>query len=150
VAAGLRRLPFTPGDVIFRKGESADSLYVLAHGRVRIVEEDANGRRKPLAELAAPDYFGEMGLLTGQPRGATVIALDDVLCYRLNKAAFDATLNARPEIVESLGHALDQRMAANDATLKALDADARARRAVGGASEMVRRIRQFFALPGAK
>jgi small-conductance mechanosensitive channel/CRP-like cAMP-binding protein len=148
VADGLRRLPYATNDLVFRKGEEADSLYILARGRVRIMDEDANGRRMALAELSAPNYFGEMGLLTGQPRGATVMANGEVLCYSLNKAAFDAVLKARPEIADSLGHVLARRQAENDATLKALDAETRARRAVGGALEIVRRIRQFFALPG--
>jgi small-conductance mechanosensitive channel/CRP-like cAMP-binding protein len=147
VADGLRRLPYATNDIVFRKGESADSLYILARGCVRIMDEDASGRRMPLAELSAPDYFGEMGLLTGQPRGATVMANEDVLCYSLSKSAFDAVLKARHEIADSLGVVLAHRMAENDATLRALDAETRAKRAVGGALEIVRRIRKFFALP---
>ena len=150
VASGLRRLPYARGDIIFRKGESADSLYILARGSVRIMDEDAEGRRTPLAGLVAPDHFGEMGLLTGQPRGATVVADEGTLCYRLSKSAFDATLKARPEIAEALANVLARRMAENDATLKAMDVDSRHKRAAGGALDMVRRIRQFFALPGAK
>ena len=132
---------------MFRKGESADSLYVLQKGSVREMDEDSTGKRTALAELHAPDYFGEMGLLTGQPRGATVVACVDSLCYRLSKSAFDATLKARPEIADALGQVLERRQAENVATLKALDATGRARRAAGGSLEMVRRIRQFFALP---
>ena len=147
VAAGLRRLPYATNDVVFRKGESADSLYILARGGVRVMDEDESGGRMALAELTAPDYFGEMGLLAGQPRGATVIATEDVLCYRLSKSAFDEVLKARPEIADSLGHVLARRQAENDATLKAASAEARARHAVGGALEIVRRIRSFFALP---
>lgn len=148
VAAGLRRLPYATNDIVFRKGESADSLYILARGRVRIVDEDGSGRRMALAELSAPDYFGEMGLLTGQPRRATVVANEDVLCYGLGKSAFDAVLKARPEIADSLGQVLARRQAENDATLKAAGAEARAKHVMGGALEIVRRIRQFFALPG--
>jgi small-conductance mechanosensitive channel/CRP-like cAMP-binding protein len=147
VARGLRRLPYASGDIVFRKGESADSLYLLEKGSVRVMDEDSTGKRTPLAELHAPDYFGEMGLLTGQPRGATVVAREDSLCYRLSKSAFDATLTARPEIADALGQVLERRQAENDATLKALDENTRARRAANGSLEMVRRIRQFFALP---
>ena len=131
VAAELRRLLYAAHDVVFRKGESADSLYILARGRVRVVDHDASGRRIELAELAAPAYFGEMGLLTGQPRLATVIAIDDAVCYQLGKAGFDAILQA-----------------GTDAALKALDAAARAKHAHGGAGDLLRRIRHFFALPG--
>ena len=148
VAAELRRLPFATNDIVFRKGEPGDSLYILARGCVRITDEDEDGRPMALAELSAPDYFGEMGLLTGQPRRATVVAKEDVLCYRLSKSGLDAVLKARPEIADALGQVLARRQAENDATLKAASAEARARHAVGGALEIVRRIRQFFALPG--
>ena len=148
VAAGLRRLPYATNEIVFRKGESADSLCILARGHVRIMDEDAGGRRMPLAELSAPDYFGEMGLLTGQPRSATVVATDDVLCYGLDKASFDAVLKARPEIAEELGHVLARRQADTDARHKAAGTDTKSRSAVSGALEIVRRIRHFFALPG--
>jgi len=85
-----------------------------------------------------------MGLLTGQARTATVVAESDVLCYRLDKAGFDAILRARPELVNLLSTVVARRQAENDATLQAADADARARMAVSRASELVRKIRQFF------
>ena len=71
-----------------------------------------------------------MGLLTGQARGATVVAESEVLCYRLDKAGFDAIVQARPELVEPLSTVVVARQMANDATLQALSADARARAGV--------------------
>ena len=91
-----------------------------------------------------------MGLLLGQPRGATVIADGDALCYRLDKRGFDAILQARPQLAETLAKVLAERQAANDATLQALDAEARARQAVSRAGDLVRRIQQFFGLSGHK
>src|SRR4029079_7649606 len=106
--------------------------------------DPATGTRPRLATLNAPAYFGEMGLLTGQARTANVIAETDVLCYRLDKAGFDAILRARPELVNLLSTVVARRQAENDATLQAADADARARMAVSRASELVRKIRQYF------
>ena len=73
LAGDLADFPFVTDDVIARQGEPADSLFILARGRVAIVD-DSTGARGKLATLEAPAYFGEMGLLTGQARGATVIA----------------------------------------------------------------------------
>jgi len=87
-----------------------------------------------------------MGLLTGEPRTATVVAQGDVLCYVLPRAAFDSVLKARPELATALSHAVATRRAENDATLRALDRDARARHASSAAAELVRRIRSFFDL----
>lgn len=148
VTADLADFPFVAHDVIARQGEPADSLFILARGRVAVFDDSAGGTgvRDRLATLAAPAYFGEMGLLTGQARGATVVAEDEVLCYRLQKAAFDAILHARPELVEALSQVVATRQAANDAKLQSLSADARAKQAVGRRADLVRRIRGFFAI----
>jgi small-conductance mechanosensitive channel/CRP-like cAMP-binding protein len=145
LVASLERHPFAGGDVLFRQGDAADSLYILASGRLAVYDE-SGGTRKRLASLDAPDYVGEMGLLTGQARGATVVAMDDAVCYRIDKAGFDAILRSRPEIVEQLSHVLARRQADNDAILAVLSGEDRGKRARGRAGEFVRRIRQFFQL----
>ena len=145
LAASLGRQHFAAGDVLFRQGDAADSLYVLGEGRLAIYVEDGASRKR-LASLAAPGYVGEMGLLTGQPRGATVVADGDAICYRIDKSGFDGILKARPEIVEALSQVLARRQAENDRTLATLSADDQGRRARGGAVEFIRRIRQFFAI----
>ena len=57
-----------------------------------------SGQSRQVAKLHANDVFGEMGMLTGEPRTATVTALTDTVCYRLDKQAFNDTLHRRPEI----------------------------------------------------
>lgn len=143
LAGALQYCLYAPNDVVFRAGETADSLYLVAEGAVRVVNED-KGERRELAMLAAPAYFGEMGLLLGQPRAATVLAAGETLCYRLDRQGFDAVIKARPELADALARVLAKRQAENDATLKALDADTRNRHAVGRAVELVQRIRHFF------
>ena len=148
LAADLADCPYVTHDVIARQGEPADSLFILARGHVAVFDDSKGGTgvRDRLATLEAPGYFGEMGLLTGQARGATVAAEDEVLCYRLEKAGFDAILQARPELIEALSQVVAARQAANDAKLQTLSADARAKQAVGRAADLVRRMRRFFAI----
>ena len=147
LAAELTDEPYVAGDVISREGEVSDSMYILAAGSVEIVREPQDGgERQHLADQAAPNHFGEMGLLTGQARSGTVIARDNVMCYRLEKRGFDAILQARPEIAEALSQVVATRFAANDATLQALDDVARRKRASGTAGDLLRRIRVFFDL----
>ena len=146
LAAGLSEAPHFGGDIVSREGEVSDSMFILARGTVDILREgrDGAGGRTRLALLAAPDYFGEMGLLTGQARTATVIAQGEILCYRLDKSGFDAILRARPELADAVSRTVAERQAANDATMRELSEDARARQASGRASELVRRIQSFF------
>ncbi|HET9668978.1 MAG TPA: mechanosensitive ion channel family protein [Casimicrobiaceae bacterium] len=145
LARKLTTCAYVPDEMVCRAGEPADSLFLLAQGQVAIVAED-NGARHRLATLDAPAYFGEMGLLLGQPRGATVVAAGDALCYRLDKDAFDATIRARPELADMLAHVLAMRQAANDATLQALDVHRASEEHLTRRAEIVRRIQQFFGL----
>jgi len=149
LSAELKPAPFVTGDVITREGEPAESLYILARGQVGIFRDAAQPAESPrqrLATLSAPGYFGEMGLLTGQARTATVVAEGEVLCYRLDKPGFEAILKARPEMAEGLSQTLAARQAANDATLASLSAEARARATGSRASDLVQKIRAFFGM----
>ncbi|HTS23525.1 MAG TPA: mechanosensitive ion channel family protein [Casimicrobiaceae bacterium] len=147
LATQLRIAPLAPGDVVTRQGEPSDSLYILARGVVAIFRDGEHGKgRKLLAKLTAPAFFGEMGLLTGQARTATIIAESEVLCYGLDKSGFEAIIQARPELAEAMSRTVAARQAANDATLASLSAEARAQATGTRASELVRRIRQFFGL----
>jgi len=149
LAPALQACLYAGHDVVFRTGETADSLYLLAQGAVRVVTDDKTGRHD-LARLTAPSYFGEMGLLLGQPRAATVVAEGEALCYRLDKKGFDAILQARPELADNLARVLAQRQAENDATIRALDAEAQARHAGNRTTDLVRRIRHFFGIDAAR
>ena len=149
LAAQLIPTPFGVGDVITKQGEPSDSLYILARGQVGIFRDQEQGKgpgRQRLTTLMAPQYFGEMGLLTGQARTATITAESEVLCYRLNKRGFEAIIQARPELADAMSKTVAERSAANDATLASLSEEARARAASTRASDLVRRIRAFFGL----
>jgi CRP-like cAMP-binding protein len=149
LASELKPSPFVVGDIATRQGEPADSLYILARGQVGIFHDSTDGTapaRQRLATLHGPAYFGEMGLLTGQPRTATVAAESDVLCYRLGKPGFEAILRSRPELAQALSQTVVARQAANDATLASLSAEARSRATGTRANDLVRRIQEFFGL----
>jgi len=149
LATQLAPRPFAPGDIATRQGDPSDSLYILARGTVGIFREaepGTAGGRQRLTVLAAPSYFGEMGLLTGQARTATIVAESDVLCYRLDKRGFEEIIRARPVLAEAISKTVAERQAANDATLAMLSAEARARATGTRAGELMRRIRDFFGL----
>jgi small-conductance mechanosensitive channel/CRP-like cAMP-binding protein len=149
LASELKPSPFVVGDIAMRQGEPADSLYILARGQLGVFHDSVDGTapaRQRLATLHGPAYFGEMGLLTGQPRGATITAESDVLCYRLAKPGFEAILRSRPELAQALSQTVVARTAANDATLASLSAEARSRATGTRANDLVRRIQEFFGL----
>ena len=73
---------YGPGDIVIEKGERGDSLYVVLSG-------SAKARGKPAARtLRTGDYFGELGLLDGVPRSATVVATDELHLMKLPRHSF--------------------------------------------------------------
>jgi small-conductance mechanosensitive channel len=97
VAASLRVTPFMKDDVMTRQGAVAHWLYVLVKGEADVWVQPENGERRFVAALGPGSVFGEMGMMTGAPRAATVIATTDAQCYRIDKASFQTILASRPE-----------------------------------------------------
>ena len=88
-------MSFTPGVAIVREGDPADALYVLTDGEVEVTARgEAGGPEHRLRTLTAPAYFGEIGVLERIPRTATVTALRDCRCERIDG---DALLSALAE-----------------------------------------------------
>ena len=109
LAKTLTYAPFAKGDVITRQGDVAHWLYVLVSGEVDIWYEVNTQERKLLTTLPAGRVFGEMGLMTGEPRRATVIAKTDVECYRIDKPSFEHIIQSRPELANEFAHILAER-----------------------------------------
>lgn len=88
---------FASGEVIIREGEPADALYVLTQGEVEVTASgEAGGPPRHLRRMAAPTYFGEIGVLRGIPRTATVAAQTDCRCNRIQGEALREALNSAP------------------------------------------------------
>ena len=89
---------FPFGSVIAREGDEADALYLLVSGRARVLKQGEAGEEIPLNFLQAGDTFGEIALLEGGRRTATVRASGEVLALRLDRSVFDALLRVHPEV----------------------------------------------------
>jgi hypothetical protein len=86
--------PFPAGTTIVREGEPADALYVLIEGDVAVTSAgEIGGPRRPVRTMAAPSYFGEIGVLEHIPRTATVTALTDCRCERIDGDEFILALH---------------------------------------------------------
>jgi small-conductance mechanosensitive channel len=158
LAARLRPAPFIRGETITRQGATAHWLYILTRGtaEVRVSADDRGNGNTPgargtatvhrVATLNPGDVFGEMGLMTGEPRSATVVADTDVTCHRLDKDAFMRVLKNRPEVAEAISRILARRRAELDAVREGLNEQATRARARSGEADLLRRIKAFFTL----
>jgi small-conductance mechanosensitive channel/CRP-like cAMP-binding protein len=150
VAARFEPAPFVAGDLITRQGSVAHWLYVLAEGAVAVSLEDSVGRRHRVTQLDAPTVFGEMGLLTGAPRQATVTAITGCECYRLRKAAFEEILRKRPQLAERISHILAQRQSHLEEKSRDLSMRSPSNEAPHRLSEeILAEIKRFFGIAAA-
>jgi small-conductance mechanosensitive channel/CRP-like cAMP-binding protein len=143
IAERLVHAPFATGDVMTRQGAVAHWLYILVSGEVDVLREIEGGEQQLLNRLPAGSFFGEMGMLTGSPRSATVVAATDAECYRLDKAGFEDVLRRRPELAEHISRVLEQRQRDNESRR----GDTRAAGDRGGRGvQILEKIRGFFGL----
>jgi small-conductance mechanosensitive channel len=147
LALRMNEAPFVRGEAMTRQGAKAHYLYIMTKGEAEVrVAVDGSGLSEKVATLHGGDFFGEMGLMTGEPRTATVMALTDVECYRLDKDAFNEILNRRPEIAEDISHILARRRVELEAIREGLNEEAKRLRVRRAQGDLLRRIRNFFTL----
>jgi CRP-like cAMP-binding protein len=145
LAQGMREAHFGDGEPIIRQGDPGDSCYLIAHGEVS-VRLGVDGMERELKRLRAGELFGDMSLVTGEPRNATCVALGDVACRVVDRAAFRRVLDARPALAERISATLAARQTELEAEREGLSAAARARRERETQSTLLRRIRAVFNL----
>jgi small-conductance mechanosensitive channel/CRP-like cAMP-binding protein len=146
LAGRLAPSPFTRGEVITRQGDRDDWLYLLVSGEADVLVENDQCQRRHVATLTPGSFFGEMALMTGEPRSATVMAKTDVECYRLDRAAFQDIIQARPELAEGISTVLAGRREGLEAVRSALDAENEREDQARTRRELLDRIRRFFLL----
>lgn len=144
LATHLRHAPFAAGEVMTRQGAEAHWLYMITDG-VASVHVTVDGRDREVAQLGAGDFFGEMSLLTGAPRAATVFAETHVDCYRLDKAAFQELIERRPNIAENIADVLATR-ADELSAARVETAQGPVSRHSMSRGDILGKIRSFFAL----
>jgi small-conductance mechanosensitive channel/CRP-like cAMP-binding protein len=101
---------FGRGETICREGEAGDTFYVVRGGTVEILARGMNGEQTHVADLDAPAFFGEMSLLTGEPRSATVRAKSDARLLVVEREGFESLFRARPSIAEAISRTLATRL----------------------------------------
>jgi small-conductance mechanosensitive channel len=139
IAARMRSIEFADGERIVREGEPGHSMYIVASGRVHVVLESTRSR---VATIGRGGYFGEMSLLTGDPRTATVMAEGDVRVLEIDADVFRQLGDVSPHTVEQVGVAAATRRA----ELNAVRASAKSAATVEPPANFLARMRSFLKL----
>lgn len=147
LAAGSRELAYAPGELLLQEGAAGDSLLVIRSGLLAVSVRDAAGQILTVAERGPGEIVGEMSLLTGEPRSATVRALTEARVLELDKAAFAGVLLGDPSIAEALSTILVRRVLEQKSRLEAAQNQPVAPSAEQGLrQELLGRMRRFFGM----
>lgn len=99
-----------PGTVLMKEGEPGDSFYFLKTGAVEVTTMKGAEKIK-LADLGAGDFFGEVSVITAQPRTATVVALSPVVAIKFQRRKISRVLMDYPDVTKLLNAKIEDRAA---------------------------------------
>jgi hypothetical protein len=102
VMRGLELVSFEAGDVIVAEGAAGDSMFILTSGKVKAYVKTPKGKSLKVQEFEEGDFFGEISVLTGKPRTATLTAAVDCDCLELTRDALDEITKTHPGVREVL------------------------------------------------
>jgi small-conductance mechanosensitive channel/CRP-like cAMP-binding protein len=151
IAERLEECWYETGEEIVVEGAYDSDFYVIDRGRVSVIIARAGSR--PVAELQEGDFFGEMSLLTGEKRSATVCAKTETRLLKLSRDSMGRLLSENEKIAEALSASLAQRQSKNAELLETHRVSQSGKKGSGrefdgGASKaaILQRIRSFFKL----
>jgi CRP-like cAMP-binding protein len=150
LADGLETQVFAPGESICRQGEAGETFYIIKNGQVEVSMQNGQGGATPIRTVGTGDFFGEMSLLTGDPRSATVTALQETEVLVMDKEDMRRMLKANGRLAEHISQVLAVRQQqlyehhALRAQFEAQNAEAQKRQVESLRSEFSVRIRSFF------
>jgi len=138
---------YAAGECPVQQGDRGDSFYIIKKGTVDVlVEKEPGSDGVIVATLGPGTFFGEMSLLTGAVRTATIKVREDAEFVVIDRESFRSILENEPSIAESLSHILAERQAGLEAQREKLDTAATVRRKENAKSRMLMNIREFFGL----
>jgi anion transporter len=106
----LEEKSFPAGATIFSQGDKGDAFYIIKDGAVQVLLESAGRRAESLRVLGPNDCFGEMALLSGEPRSATIIAVKDTTVWRLSREDWDELIEKHPNWLRLFCATLSKRL----------------------------------------
>ena len=119
IANVMERNKYGPRKFIVTQDEEGSSLFIVAEGLVNILLKDAEGTNAWVAHIQPGGFFGEMALLTGEPRAASAQAETEVICYEISKEILLPIIQESPELLEKIS----AKMAARKIRLRKIETD---------------------------
>jgi len=145
LAAEMERRQLAAGETLFRRNDAGSSLFILIEGLLNVrVDLKGEGTEETVGQLSPGDFFGEMSLLTGEPRSATIQTRTPAVVYEICHTAIGHLIEKRPEIFEGMSRAVAQRqMNLSQARSRIADSEA-AEKVQSIARQLMGKMKSFF------
>lgn len=144
LASSLRRTGVRRGDDLLRAGDPGDSMFIVSQGVLDVlIPSECAGDPQKISRIGPGQVLGEMSLLTGEPRSATLLAVTDVVAYEITREPLAMLFEKRPEVAAEISEVVARRLSAQRDVLASRSADPEMDREVM-AGQLLRRIRSVF------
>ncbi|MFN9107763.1 MAG: Crp/Fnr family transcriptional regulator, partial [Betaproteobacteria bacterium] len=110
VADRLERVALPGGQTLLHQGEPGDALYLVVSGRLRAYVRDGEGTERTVRDMGRGQLIGEMSLITGEPRSATVVAVRHSVLARLDPAGFEGLQTSSPALSRAITRQIIERL----------------------------------------
>ena len=145
LTATIARRTYEAGDMLIKRGAGGDSMFILVEGLVYVYADVAgDGQELKVAQIVPGQFFGEMSLLTGEARSATITAASDAVAYEIGKDAMATLLQRRPELAEVMSGIIAERKLRNEQALAEASCEEKAEHKTSVAGQILGAMRDFF------
>jgi len=142
LARSLVSRVYAPGEVVVRRSEAGDSMFVIHRGRAEVLIPDAGGQPQQVAVLGPGNFFGEMSLFTGEARTADVRALEELDLLVIQKPAIERLLDDNDKLAQAFSLTIAERQARLAEISRAVPEEEKRRQS----ETILQRIQRFFSL----
>lgn len=142
IAARMKLVQLEQEQILFNEGDLGDSMYIVILGVLTVLVNKENEWIK-VAQLTPGQFFGEMSMLTGEPRSATVKAQTHVIAYEIQRSDLNEAFTAAPEIPERLSQMMAKRQVANSKLIDQLSENETNQRVDSLAKQLWKKILAF-------
>jgi small-conductance mechanosensitive channel/CRP-like cAMP-binding protein len=146
LATGAMQRLYYANEPILKQGRPGSSLFILNEGLLAVWVSAENGVEQQVARIHPGEFFGELSLLTGATRGATVIPITDCLITEIGKDVMSELLSLRPELADVMSRVLAERQSANARNLVLAEGSNVVATKEGIARQILGQVKLFFNL----
>ena len=145
IVGAMERHKVPAGQALFHQGDKGKSLFILIEGLLEVCVEK-EGRSERVARILPGECLGEMSLLTGEHRSATISAVTESVVYEVDKKPMTSILARQPALLDTLSQTLARRQVSNELILHDHDPIGKANEVASFARQIVSRMRDFLDL----